>query len=175
LQGRVKLTVVSPDGKGAIVAIFEPGNLLGEGCLIGQQERMATATSMGGCRLACVEKSAMVQALRDSPELAEAFMAQLLSRVVRYEGDLVDQIFNSAAKRLARVLLRLSHFGTDRQRETVVTGVSQEHLAQMVGTTRSRVNHFMTQFRKLGFITYASGGDLTVHPSLQRAFEADWP
>jgi len=166
LQGQVKLTVVSPDGKGAIVATLGPGDFFGEGCLIGQSVRMATATSMGGCRLTRIEKPTMVQVLHKSPGLAEAFIAHLLSRIVRYEADLVDQMFNSSEKRLARV-------GQDGKAETVVTGVSQEHLAQMVGSTRPRINHFMTKFRKLGFIAYSNGGGLTVHRSLQRVIEAD--
>jgi len=173
LQGQVKLTVVSPDGKGAIVATLEPGDFFGEGCLIGQTARMATATSVTACRLTCVERSAMAHLVRTSPSLAEAFIGHLLSRIVRYEADLVDQMFNSSEKRLARVLLRLSHVENDDNAKTAVTGVSQEHLAQMIGSTRSRINHFMTKFRRLGFIAYRNGGAVTVHRSLQRVIEAE--
>jgi CRP/FNR family cyclic AMP-dependent transcriptional regulator len=173
LQGQVKLTVVSHDGKGAIVATLGPGDFFGEGCLIGQTVRMATATSVTACRVTCVERSAMAHLVRTSPGLAEAFIAHLLSRIVRYEADLVDQMFNSSEKRLARVLLRLSHGEQDGTPKAVVSGVSQEHLAQMVGSTRSRINHFMTKFRRLGFIAYRNGGAVTVHRSLQRVIAAE--
>jgi CRP/FNR family cyclic AMP-dependent transcriptional regulator len=174
VHGQVKLTVISPDGKSAIVATPGPGDFFGEGCLIGQARRMATATSMAdGCRVMQVEKSAMAHVLHDSPGLAQAFMVRLLSRVVRYEADLADQMINSSERRLARVLLGLSRFTNPGESERVVPGISQEHLAQMVGTTRSRVNYFMMKFRKLGLISYDTRHGLTVHRSLLRVVGAD--
>jgi CRP/FNR family transcriptional regulator, cyclic AMP receptor protein len=167
LRGKVKLTVSSHDGKEAIVATLSAGEFFGEGCLAGQPLRMATATSVGRCTVAHVEKAAMARRLHDEPGLAELFIAHLLTRVIRYEADLVDQMFNSSEKRLARILLLLSHFGKDSKTETVVAGINQEHLAQMVGTTRSRINYFMNRFRKLGFITYNSDEILTVHRGLR--------
>ena len=167
LRGKVKLTVSSHDGKEAIVATLSAGEFFGEGCLVAQPLRTATAMSVGRCTVAHVEKAAMARRLRDEPGLAEMFIAHLLARVIRYEADLVDQMFNSSEKRLARILLLLSHFGKDSKTETVVAGISQEHLAQMVGTTRSRINFFMNRFRKLGFITYNSAEILTVHRSLR--------
>ena len=173
LRGHVKLTVVSQNGKGAIVATLGPGEFFGEGCMIGRPRRTATATAMSACRVTRVEKAAMVRVLHDSPALADAFMASLMARIMSYEADLVDHMFNSSAKRLARVLLRLSHLGEQCGAEAVVTGVNQEQLAQMVGSTRPRINQFMTTFRKMGFITYSAQGSLTVHRSLHRVIEAD--
>jgi CRP/FNR family transcriptional regulator, cyclic AMP receptor protein len=166
LGGKVKLAVASQEGKEAIVATLGCGEFFGEGCLAGQPLRMATATSVGECTLAKVEKPTMARMLHDEPGLAEIFITFLLSRIVRYEADLVDQMFNSSEKRLARILLLLSRFGKDSRTETVVAGISQEHLAQMVGTTRSRINHFMNKFRKLGFIDYNNEEGLTVHRGL---------
>ena len=166
LQGKVKLAVASDDGKEAIVATLGSGEFFGEGCLAGQPLRMGTAVSVGDCTLAKVEKPMMARMLHEEKGLAEIFITHLLARIVRYEADLVDQIFNSSQKRLARILLLLSHFGKESISETVVAGVSQEHLAQMVGTTRSRINFFMNKFRKLGFIDYNSEAGLTVHRSL---------
>ena len=173
LRGHVKLTVVSHNGKGAIVATLGPGEFFGEGCMIGRPRRTATATAMSACRVTRVEKAAMVRVLHDSPEFADAFMASLMTRIISYEADLVDHMFNSSAKRLARVLLRLSRLGEHCGAEAVVAGVNQEQLAQMVGSTRPRINQFMTTFRKMGFITYSAQGSLTVHRSLHRVIEAD--
>jgi CRP/FNR family cyclic AMP-dependent transcriptional regulator len=167
LRGKVQLGVASHEGKEAIVATLGPGEFFGEGCLAGQPSRMFTAISAGDCTLTRVEKPAMAQRLHEEPGLAEVFISHLLSRILRYEADLVDQLFNSSEKRLARLLLLLSHFGKDSRTETVVAGINQEHLAQMVGTTRSRINHFMNKFRKLGFIDYSSEAGLTVHRGLR--------
>lgn len=167
VTGKVKLTVASSDGKEAIIATLGPAEFLGEGCLVGQPARMATATSVGPSTLARVEKAAMARRLHETPELAQEFISQLLVRLIRYEADLVDQMFNSSEKRLARMLLLLSHFGETSRSETVVNGVNQEHLAQMVGTTRSRINLFMNRFRKLGYITYDNEASLTVHRGLR--------
>jgi CRP/FNR family transcriptional regulator, cyclic AMP receptor protein len=166
LRGKVKLAVASPEGKEAIVATLSSGEFFGEGCLAGQPLRKATATSVGACTLVKVEKPMMARMIHEEQGLAEMFITHLLSRIVRYEADLVDQMFNSSEKRLARMLLLLSHFGKDSRTEPVVGGISQEHLAQMVGTTRSRINFFMNRFRKLGFVTYDSNAGLTVHRGL---------
>ena len=167
LNGKVQLGVASSEGKEAIVATLGAGEFFGEGCLAGQPSRMFTAISSGVCTLLKVEKPAMAKVLHDEPALSEVFVTHLLQRIVRYEADLVDQLFNSSEKRLARLLLLLSHFGKDSKSEIVVAGVNQEHLAQMVGTTRSRINHFMNKFRKLGFIDYDNGTGLTVHRGLR--------
>jgi len=166
LRGKVRLAATTDDGKEAIVATLVSGQFLGEGCLADQPVRMVTATSVGRCTLTRVEKPAMMRMLQDEPGLAEMFVSHLLSRLIRYEADLIDQMFNSSEKRLARMLLLLSHFGKDSTTETVVAGVNQEHLAQMVGTTRSRINVFMNKFRNLGFIDYNSEAGLTVHRGL---------
>jgi CRP/FNR family cyclic AMP-dependent transcriptional regulator len=164
-RGKVKLAVSSFDGKEAIVATLDAGEFFGEGCLAGQPFRTATAISVEDCTLTRVEKPIMARMLHDEKGLAEMFVTHLLSRNIRYEADLVDQIFNSSEVRLARMLLLLSHFNKDSKTETVGPGISQEHLAQMVGTTRSRINHFMNKFRKLGFIDYKSR-EMTVHSGL---------
>jgi len=166
LRGKVKLSVTSTDGKEAIVGTLDSGEFFGEGCLAGQPLRMATAISVGDCTLARIEKPMMARMLHEEQGLAEVFVTHLLSRNIRYEADLVDQFFNSSEKRLARILLLLSHFGKESKTETVVPGINQEHLAQMVGTTRSRVSHFMNKFRKLGFIDYNGEAGLTVHSGL---------
>lgn len=166
LQGKVRLGVSTDEGKEAIVATLGAGDFFGEGCLVGQPLRMATAVAVGDCTLARVDKATMARMIRDEPGLAELFVMRLLTRVIRYEADLIDQMFNSSEKRLARMLLLLSHFGKDSKTETVVAGVNQEHLAQMVGTTRSRINLFMNRFRKRGFIEYDNGAGLTVHRGL---------
>jgi CRP/FNR family cyclic AMP-dependent transcriptional regulator len=173
LRGKVQLGVASSEGKEAIVATLGAGEFFGEGCLAGQPSRMFTAISSGECTLLKVEKPAMARVLHDEPALSEVFVTHLLQRIVRYEADLVDQLFNSSEKRLARVLLLLSHFGKDSKSETVVVGVNQEHLAQMVGTTRSRINHFMNKFRKLGFIDYSATCGLTVHRGLRNVILHD--
>ena len=166
LRGKVKLSVTSSEGKEAIVATLGDGDFFGEGCLAGQPLRMATAISVGDCTLTRVEKPIMARMLHEEQGLAEMFVTHLLSRNIRYEADLVDQLFNSSEKRLARILLLLSHFGKESRSEPVVPGINQENLAQMVGTTRSRVSHFMNKFRKLGFIDYNSEAGLTVRRGL---------
>jgi CRP/FNR family transcriptional regulator, cyclic AMP receptor protein len=163
-KGKVKLTVVSSDGKEATIGILSDGDFLGEGCLAGQPLRMASATAMTDCHLLRIEKKAMMEVLHREHALSDMFVAYLLTRNVRYEEDLVDQLFNSSEKRLARILLLLAHFGKEGIPETVVPKISQETLAEMIGTTRSRVSFFMNRFRKMGFIHY--NGGLQVHSSL---------
>ena len=163
-KGKVKLSVVSQDGKEAVVAILKEGDFFGEGCLAGQQVRMATAVALSECSLLKLEKAEVIRLLHEEPSFSELFMAHLLSRNVKIEEDLVDQLFNSSEKRLARVLLLLANFGKEGEHQTVVPKMSQETLAGIVGTTRSRVNFFMNRFRKLGFIEY--NGGLKVHSSL---------
>jgi CRP/FNR family cyclic AMP-dependent transcriptional regulator len=163
-KGKVKLTVLSARGKEAVVAILGNGDFFGEGCLAGQLLRMATAASITECSILRVQKETMIRMLHNEPAWSERFMAYLLSRNVRIEEDLVDQLFNSSEKRLARILLLLTQFGKDGQHEQVVPKISQETLAEMVGTTRSRVSFFMNKFRKLGFVEY--NGGLQVHSSL---------
>jgi CRP-like cAMP-binding protein len=163
-KGKVKLTVLSTRGKEAVVGILGSGDFFGEGSLAGQLLRMATATSMTECSVLRLTKETMIRMLHHEPALSELFMAYLLSRNARIEEDLVDQLFNSSEKRLARILLLLTRFGKDGQHEHVVPRISQETLAEMVGTTRSRVSLFMNKFRKLGFIDY--NGGLQVHSSL---------
>ncbi|RPJ54310.1 MAG: Crp/Fnr family transcriptional regulator [Acidobacteria bacterium] len=165
-QGTVKISVTSKQGKEAIIAVLGGGDLFGEGCLAGQLLRMATATAMTDCSLIRLDRRLMVRLLHQQHEISEMFVTHLLSRNIRYEADLVDQLFNSSEKRLARILLLLSHFGKESRAEPVLPRVSQENLAEMVGTTRSRVSHFMNKFRKLGFIDYADEGGLTVNSSL---------
>jgi CRP/FNR family cyclic AMP-dependent transcriptional regulator len=163
-QGKVKLAVTSKQGKDAIVAVLTAGDFLGEGCLAGQPLRIATASAMSDCTLIRIERSVMARILHDQHDVSELFVTHLLSRNIRFEADLVDQLFNSSEKRLARILLLLAHFGKESRAETVLPRINQEHLAQMVGTTRSRVSHFMMKFKKLGFIDYTNG--LTVHSGL---------
>jgi CRP-like cAMP-binding protein len=163
-NGKVKVSVVSKQGKEAIIAILAAGAFFGEGCLAGQTVRMATATAMTDCSIARVEKATTLRLIHEEPPFSEMFVAYLLSRNIRIEEDLVDQLFNSSEKRLARVLLLLANFGKEGRPEPVVTQVSQETLAEIVGTTRSRVSFFMNKFRKLGFIDY--NGGLKVHSSL---------
>jgi CRP/FNR family cyclic AMP-dependent transcriptional regulator len=167
-KGKVRLTVVSKTGKEATIGILSERNFFGEGSLAGQSLRMGSAAAMTDCQLLRVEKKAMMAALHREHSLSDMFVAYLLARNIRYEEDLVDQLFNSSEKRLARVLLMLAHFGKEGVPETVVPKISQETLAEMVGTTRSRVSFFMNRFRKLGFIHYAGGdeGGLEVHSSL---------
>ncbi|HTQ95172.1 MAG TPA: Crp/Fnr family transcriptional regulator [Candidatus Acidoferrum sp.] len=167
-RGKVRLTVVSKIGKEATIAIVSEGNFFGEGSLAGQVLRMGSAVAMTDCQILRVEKKAMMDVLHREPAFSERFVAYLLARNIRYEEDLVDQLFNSSEKRLARVLLLLAHFGKDGIPETVIPKISQETLAEMVGTTRSRVSFFMNRFRRLGFVDYAGGaeGALQVHSSL---------
>jgi CRP/FNR family cyclic AMP-dependent transcriptional regulator len=167
-KGSVRLTVVSQTGKEATIGILGEGNFFGEGALAGQVLRMGSAVAIADCELLRVEKKAMMEALHREHAFSDMFVAYLLARNIRYEEDLVDQLFNSSEKRLARVLLLLAHFGKEGIPEAVVPKISQETLAEMVGTTRSRVSFFMNRFRKLGFIHYAGGvqGGLQVHSSL---------
>jgi len=162
--GKVKLTVVSKEGKEATIGILKEGDFFGEGALAGQMVRMGSAAAMTDCELLRVNKKAMMEALHREHAFSDMFVAYLLARNIRYEEELVDQLFNSSEKRLARVLLLLAHFGKERIPETVVPKISQETLAEMIGTTRSRVSFFMNRFRKLGFIHY--NGGLQVHSSL---------
>ena len=164
-RGKAKLTVTSEQGKEAIVALLGAGEFFGEGCLAGQPLRMATAIAMTDCTLDKIDRQLMLRILHENHEISELFVTHLLSRNVRYEADLVDQLFNSSEKRLARILLLLSHFGKESKAESIIPTVNQDTLAQMVGTTRSRVSHFMNRFREHGFIDYDNGG-LTVHSGL---------
>jgi CRP-like cAMP-binding protein len=163
-SGEVKLTVVSKRGKEAVVAILAAGDFLGEACLAGEVRRMATATPLSECVIVRLEKASAIRALHDDPAFSERFLSYLLSRNIRIQEDLVDQLFNSSEKRLARVLLLLASFGKESESDRVIAKISQETLAEMVGTTRSRVNYFMNKFRKLGFIRY--NGVLEVDRSL---------
>jgi CRP/FNR family transcriptional regulator, cyclic AMP receptor protein len=162
--GRVKLSVLSQQGKEAIVGVLEQGSFFGEGCLVGQRACMATATALGASTIVRIEKAAMIRVLHDESSFSELFMAYLLSRNARIQADLVDHLFNSSEKRLARVLLLLAHYGKEGKPEPVIPKISQDTLANMVGTTRSRVSFFLNKFRKLGFIDYK--GRMEVHSSL---------
>jgi len=163
-EGRVKICVVSKQGKEAVVALHGNGDFFGESCLNGHPLRVATAVTVTECVIMRIERAAIVRVLKDEPKFSEMFMAYLLSRNARVEEDLVDQLFNSSEKRLARVLLLMANFGKESKPEPIIAKISQETLAEMVGTTRSRVNVFMNKFRKLGFIEY--NGSLKVHNSL---------
>ena len=163
--GKVRLTVVSKVGKEATLGILSEGQFFGEGSLAGQALRMGSATAMTECELLRIDKKAMMLALHREQTLSDLFVAYLLARNIRYEEDLVDQLFNSSEKRLARLLLLLAHFGNEEVPETVIADISQETLADMIGTTRSRVSFFMDRFRKLGFLDYGGSG-LHVHSSL---------
>ena len=163
-KGKVKITVVSEQGKEAVVAILGPDEFCGEGCLTGQRLRLATATAMTDCEVKRLEKATMIRVLHEEPAFSELFVSHLLARTIRVEADLVDQLFNSSEKRLARALLLLANFGKEGQPEPIIAKVSQETLAEMIGTTRSRVSFFMNKFRKLGLITY--NGQIEIHRSL---------
>jgi len=163
-KGKIKLSVVSRQGKVAVVAMLGAGNFFGEGCLAGQTRRMANCTTMSACSLARLDKVAAIRVLHEEPVFAQVFLHHLLTRSIRIEEDLVDQLFNSSEKRLARVLLLLANFGKESEPQTAIAKISQETLAGIVGTTRSRVSFFMNKFRKLGFIAY--NGHLEVHSSL---------
>jgi len=165
-KGKVRLTVVSEHGKEATVGVLNSGDFFGEGALAGQTLRMGSASGMTDCDLLQIDKNAMMLALHREHTFSDLFVAYLLARNIRYEEDLVDQLFNSSEKRLARVLLLLAHFGKEGVPEPVVPKISQETLAEMVGTTRSRVSFFMNRFRKLGFVNYDAGSALQVHSSL---------
>ena len=163
-DGRVKITVVSDQGKEAVVAIHDKGDFFGEACLTGQPRRLATATAMTDGVIMKLDKAMIARVLHDEPKFSDMFMSYLLTRTVRVEADLVDQLFNSSEKRLARLLLLMANFAKEGRPETVITKMSQETLAEMIGTTRSRVNVFMNKFRKLGFVEY--NGEMKVHSSL---------
>ncbi len=165
-EGKVRLTVVSEVGKEATLGILGEGDFFGEGGLAGQPLRMGSATAMTDCELLQIDKKAMMLALHREHTFSDLFVAYLLARNIRYEEDLVDQLFNSSEKRLARILLLLAHFGKEGVPQTVIPKISQETLADMIGTTRSRVSFFMNKFRKLGFVNYNGGSGLQVHSSL---------
>ena len=172
-QGKIKLTVMSEQGKEAVVAILEPGQFFGEGCMNGHSIRIATTTAMENCVITVITKAAMIATLHDEPKFSELFMTYLLTRNSRIEEDLIDQLFNSSEKRLARLLLLLANFGKEGSPQPISPNVSQETLAEMIGTTRSRVSHFMNKFRKLGLISY--NGKIEVHNSLLNAVLYDKP
>jgi CRP-like cAMP-binding protein len=172
-KGKAKITVVSAQGKEAVVAVLGAGDFCGEGCLAGQPRRMATASAMTDCDITRLEKAFIIRLLQDQPQFSEMFVAYLLARTVRVEEDLVDQLFNSSEKRLARTLLLLANFGKEGRPEPIIAKISQEMLAEMIGTTRSRVSFFMNKFRKLGFITY--NGHLEIHSSLLSVVLHDQP
>ena len=172
-KGKVKVAVLSTEGKEAVVALLGPDEFVGEGCLIGQPKRLATASAMTECQLMRVEKTEIMRVLQDEPAFSQMFVSHILTRNARVEEDLVDQLFNSTEKRLARTLLLLANFGKEGRPEPVVAKISQETLAEMIGTTRSRVSHFMNKFRKLGFISY--NGHLEIHNSLLSVVLADQP
>jgi CRP/FNR family cyclic AMP-dependent transcriptional regulator len=163
-KGKVKITVLSPEGKKAVLAILNSGEFFGEGCLTDHPQRMATVSTMTACQIVRLEKATVIRLLYEDRTFSEMFMSFLLKRTIRVEEDLIDQLFNSSEKRLARILLQLAKFGKADKPELVIPKVSQETLAQMVGTTRGRVNTFMNKFRHLGFIEY--DGDIKVHRSL---------
>ena len=163
-KGRVKLTVTSAQGKAAIIGVLNDGSFFGEGCIAGQPLRMMTASAISDCALLRIDKAAMMAALHEHHDFSEFFITYVLSRNIRYEADLVDQLFNSSEKRLARILLLLARYGKEGQPERVVPKISHETLAQMVGTTRPHISRFMNKFKKLGFIHY--NGGLEVHSSL---------
>ena len=164
-KGKVKLTVLSKTGKEATIGILNEGDFFGEGCLTGQPFRLCSATAMTDCSVMKIDKKSMNDVLHREHAFADMFVSYLLARNIRYEADLVDQLFNSSEKRLARILLLLAQFGKEGKPETVIPKMSQETLAEMIGTTRSRVNFFMNRFREMGFVDYSSEG-LQVHSSL---------
>jgi CRP/FNR family cyclic AMP-dependent transcriptional regulator len=172
-KGKVKVTVVSERGKEAVVAILGVDDFVGEGCLAGQPRRIATVATMTESVIIRLEKAAIIDMIHDEPPFSEMFIAHLLNRAIRVEADLLDQLFNSSEKRLARLLLLLANFGKEGKPERVIAKISQETLAEMIGTTRSRVSHFMNKFRKLGFIDY--NGSIEVHSSLLNVILHDQP
>jgi CRP/FNR family transcriptional regulator, cyclic AMP receptor protein len=172
-KGQVKLTVISEQGKEAIVAVLGPDEFCGEGCLTGQPRRMATATAMTECKIMRLEKAAIIRVLHKEPAFSEMFVSHLLARTIRVEADLVDQLFNSSEKRLARALLLLANFGKEGRPEPILAKISQETLAEMIGTTRARVSFFMNKFRKLGLIDY--NGHMEIHSSLLNVVLHDEP
>jgi len=172
-QGRVKLSIVSEQGKEAVVAILDAGDLCGESCLSGQRLRLSTATTMSGCVVVRLEKASVIRALRDNKSFSEFFLSYLLTQNARLKEHLIDQLFNSSEQRLARALLLLANYGKEGQAEMIIPKIDQQTLARMIGTTRSRVNHFMNRFRRMGFIEY--NGDITVHSSLVNIILHDQP
>jgi CRP-like cAMP-binding protein len=176
-KGKVKLTVVSEQRKEAVVAILSSDDFFGEGCLAGQAQRIATVKTMADSTITRLEKSAILRLLHKETTFSEMFIAHLLGRSIRFEADLVDQLFNSSEKRLARMLLLLANFGKETKPEPIIAKISQETLAEMIGTTRSRVSFFMNKFRDLGFIAYNGGteGGIEVHSSLLNAVLHDQP
>ena len=172
-KGKVKVTVVSEQGKEAVVAILGTNDFFGEGCLAGQARRISTVAAMTDSTIVRLDKAAIVRVLHEEPAFSEMFISHLLSRAIRVEADLVDQLFNSSEKRLARLLLMLANFGKESKPEPVIAKISQETLAEMIGTTRSRVSFFMNRFRKLGFINY--NGGIEVHTSLLNVVLHDQP
>jgi CRP/FNR family transcriptional regulator, cyclic AMP receptor protein len=172
-KGRLKVVVISEQGKEAVVGMLEPGQFFGEGCMNGHALRIATTTAMEACLVTAINKAAMLAALHNEPKFSELFMAHLLTRNSRIEEDLIDQLFNSSEKRLARLLLLLANFGKEGSPQPISPNISQETLAEMIGTTRSRVSFFMNKFRKLGFISY--NGKIEVHSSLLNAVLYDKP
>jgi CRP/FNR family cyclic AMP-dependent transcriptional regulator len=172
-EGKLKVCIVSDHGKEAVVALHGEGDFFGEGCLTGQALRLATVAAMTGCLVTRIPKAIMVATLRDEPKFSERFLAYVLARNTRVEEDLVDQLFNSSEKRLARILLLMANVGKDSKPEPTLAKISQETLAEIVGTTRSRVSTLMNKFRRLGFIEY--NGDLKVHNSLLNVVLYDGP
>jgi CRP/FNR family cyclic AMP-dependent transcriptional regulator len=172
-KGKLKLTVISEQGKEAVIAILGPGQFFGEGCLNGHELRVATTTAIENCLITRIARASMIATLHGEPEFSELFISYLLARNSRIEEDLVDQLFNSSERRLARLLLLLANFGKESNPEPVVGKISQETLAEMIGTTRARVSHFMNKFRKLGYIEY--NGHLKVHNSLLNVVLYDKP
>jgi CRP/FNR family transcriptional regulator, cyclic AMP receptor protein len=176
-SGRVKVTVVSEEGKEAVIAIFGTAEFFGEGCLAGRTQRISTATAVEETVVLRLEKAAIVRVIHEEPAFSELFIAHILARTIRVEADLVDQLFNSSEKRLARLLLLLANFGKDSPPQPIIAKISQETLADMIGTTRSRVSFFMNRFRDLGFIDYSAGGDgsIEVYSSLLNAVLHEQP
>jgi CRP/FNR family cyclic AMP-dependent transcriptional regulator len=172
-DGKVKVSIASEQGKEAVFAVLGPDEFCGEGCLIGQPRRVATATAITDCKIMRLEKTAIIRVLHDEPAFSEMFVSHLLARNTRVEEDLIDQLFNSSEKRLARALLLLANFGKEGRPEGTIAKISQETLAEMVGTTRARVNYFMNKFRQLGFIDY--NGTIEVHSSLLNVILHDQP
>ncbi len=172
-KGKVKISVVSEQGKEAVVSILAANEFFGEGCITGQPLRMATVATMSDSMIARLEKAAIIRVIHDEPAFSEMFIAHLVGRAIRFEADLVDQLFNSSEKRLARLLLLLGNFGKEGKPEPILAAISQETLAEMIGTTRSRVSFFMNKFRKLGFIKY--NGHIEIHSSLLNMVLHDQP
>jgi CRP/FNR family transcriptional regulator, cyclic AMP receptor protein len=172
-RGKVKITVVSGQGKEAVLGVLGPGEFCGEACLMGRSLRLSTATAMTACEITRIEKEAIVRVLNEEPAFSELFVSHLLARNARVEADLIDHLFNSSEKRLARALLMLAHYGKESPTDLVVPKISQETLADMIGTTRSRVSYFMNKFRELGLISY--NGQLIIHRSLLNFLLADEP